>query len=99
MAYRVDLTARAVRNLRMIFKTIGGAESDAARRWFVGLDAAIQSLKENPARSSATPENPNWHHLLYGSGRNIYRIIYSVDDPKKRVVVLHIRHGARQPLQ
>ena len=75
MAYRVDLTERAIRNLKLIFQAIGGAHSETARNWFIGLDAAIQSLKENPARSPVTPENANRRHLLYGSGRNIYRII------------------------
>jgi hypothetical protein len=34
-------------------------------------------------------------HLLYGRSRNVYRIIYAIDERGLAVTVLHIRHGAR----
>jgi len=98
MAYRVDLTARAARNLRRIYRDIEAATSEAARAWFNGLEAAVLSLDENPGRSPVTPEDRGLRHLLYGHGRHIYRIIYTIDERDAVVTVLHIRHGARQPL-
>ncbi len=98
MAYRVDLTARAVRDLRRIWRDIEASESAAARAWFDGLEAAVFGLDEHPARSPATPEDRSLRHLLYGRGRHVWRIIYAIDERVGVVTVLHIRHGAHQPL-
>jgi len=38
------------------------------------------------------------HHLLYGNKPHIYRVIYSVEDARKNVTILTIRHGARKAL-
>ncbi len=55
----------------------------------------ILSLDENPGRGAAIPEDAALRHLLYGRKRNIYRIIYAIDEGRQVVTVLHIRHGAR----
>jgi plasmid stabilization system protein ParE len=49
MTYRVDLTARAIRNLRRIYRDINATNSGQARTWFNGLEAAVLSLDEHPA--------------------------------------------------
>jgi plasmid stabilization system protein ParE len=98
MTYRVDLTRRATRDLHRLFRQIDAAESSQARAWFNGLEAAILSLRDHPARCPKTPENETLRHLLYGHGRNIYRAIYRIDERAAIVTVLHIRHGARRAL-
>jgi plasmid stabilization system protein ParE len=98
MTYRVELTARAGRNLRHIFAQIDAGDSAQARAWFNGLETAVLSLAEHPARSAVTPENSDLRHLLYGGGRSIYRVIYRIDETRQVVTVVHVRHGARQPL-
>jgi toxin ParE1/3/4 len=95
MAYRVDLTERAARDLRRIYLTIIAAETAQARAWFNGLEKAVLSLDENPARGAPIPEGGNLRHVLYGRGRYRYRIIYAIDARNRIVTVLHIRHGAR----
>ncbi len=60
---------------------------------------AILGLEELPFRCPVTPESDRFRHLLYGTKPHIYRIIYAVDEKKKRVEVLHLRHGARQALK
>ncbi len=70
LAYRVDITARAIRNLRRLYLTIDAANAELAHAWFVGLEKAILSLDENPARCPVTPENSALRHLLYGSKTN-----------------------------
>jgi mRNA-degrading endonuclease RelE of RelBE toxin-antitoxin system len=55
----------------------------------------ILSLDENPARGSVIPEGYDLRHLLYGRRRNVYRIIYAIDERESVVHVLHVRHGAR----
>jgi toxin ParE1/3/4 len=95
MTYRVKLTERAARNLRRIYRIINAADAAQARIWFNGLERAVLSLDENPARGAPTPEDGNFRHLLYGRRRNRYRIIYAVDEGHRMVTVLHIRHAAR----
>ena len=98
MPFRVELTARAARDLRRIYRYINAADSDAANAWFNGLEAAILSLSENPARCPIVRERNDLRHLLYGSRRNTYRVIFEIDEPGGVVTVLHIRHGAQEPL-
>ena len=99
MAYRVELTSRAHRDLRRLFQTIGAADSAQARLWFDGLEDAILSLEKYPARGPVTPEDSDLRHLLYGSSRYVYRVIYSIDEIHRLVTVLHIRHGSRKPMK
>ena len=56
-----------------------------------------------PRRS--TPTSEAWkakrklRHLLYGNMPHVHRIIYEVDERRKAVWVLHIRHGTRKTLK
>ena len=60
----------------------------------------MESLRTDPLRHGFAPEHEDvqvgLRQLLYGKGRNVYRILYTVDEDT--VVVLHIRHAARQLL-
>ena len=38
-------------------------------------------------------------HLLYGGKPHTYRVIYEIDESRRIVSVLTIRHGARQKLK
>ncbi|MCU1239047.1 MAG: putative Plasmid stabilization system [Candidatus Solibacter sp.] len=97
MAYLVNLTARAQRDLVQLFAEINAGNSVAALRWYRGLKSAILSLEEQPNRCPVTPENGRFRHLLYGTRPHVYRAIYRVLEKQKRVDVIHIRHGARRP--
>jgi toxin ParE1/3/4 len=97
MTYRVELTARATRNLRQIFQRINAEHSPQAGAWFDELETAILSLDEHPERCPITPEKKTLRHLLFGKKPNVYRIIYAVDQRARIVRILHIRHGARAP--
>jgi toxin ParE1/3/4 len=96
MAYLVNLTARAERDLAQLYWEINAEHSDAALKWYRGLKAAILTLEEQPNRCPATPESDKFRHLLYGNKPRIYRAIYRVLEKQKQVEVLHIRHGARR---
>ena len=67
MAYRVELTARAGRNLRTLYRNIHAEDSAQAQAWFNGLERAVLSLDEHPSRCPPTPEDPTLRHLLYGT--------------------------------
>lgn len=97
--YRVELTRRAARDLRHLFGAINAASSALAHQWFNGLERTILSLDLNPTRGSVTAEDKSLRQLLYGRGRNVYRIIYSIDQDRKTVTIIHIRHGARDAFQ
>jgi toxin ParE1/3/4 len=96
MAYLVNLTARAERDLIHLYGAINAEHSDAALKWYLGFKEAILSLEEQPNRCPVTPESEKFRQLLYGNKPHIYRAIYRVLEKQKRVEVMHIRHGARQ---
>lgn len=96
MAYLVNMTTRAQRDLAILFSEIHGQESDKAWIWYRGLKEAILSLEEMPNRCPATRERARLRHLLYGRKPHVYRIIFRVLEKRKRVDVLHIRHAARR---
>jgi toxin ParE1/3/4 len=96
MAYLVNVTSRAERDLARIYERIKANHSDAALEWYHGLKQAILSLEEQPNRCPVTPENDKFRHLLYGNKPHVYRAIFRVMEKQKQVEVLHIRHGARR---
>ena len=95
MAYRVELTRRAERDLRQLYRDINATHSGDASDWFNGLERLIASLDQFPERGGVTPENPRLRQVLYGRRPRAYRVIYAIDDAQRVVRVVHIRHGAR----
>src|SRR5262245_7386530 len=96
MVYLVRLADRALADLEHIYDAIEAESSEAAWRWFNGLVRTIYSLAENSLRGHVTRETKSHRQLIYGKGRNLYRVIYQVDVKNGAVSVVHIRHGARQ---
>jgi toxin ParE1/3/4 len=95
MAYRVEITERALRDLAGIYKRIEGDTRPRAGRWFDGIEKAINSLEEHPNRGPVTPEDHAFRHLLYGKKPYVYRIIYEIEEDTSTVYVLHIRPPGR----
>lgn len=98
MAYRVELTIRAKRELNNLYVQISADDSAVAASWFNGLEQAIGTLGSFPRRCPIAPESklskPELRHLLYGSKRDVYRVIYDIDEPRKLVRARTIRHSA-----
>lgn len=103
MAYHVEFAARAVRDLEVLYLEKNVAESRAAARWFNQLELAVNSLASHPFRCPVAPEargaKRKLRNLLYGKSPHVYRIIYDVDDDRKIVWVLTIRHTARRKVK
>jgi plasmid stabilization system protein ParE len=99
MAYAVELSGRSERDLVDIYEFLLAEHSDVARRWFNGLELAVQKLQHLPRRCPIAPETRKSgrpaRHLLYGGKPDVYRVLYEIDEPRKIVRVLAIRHGAR----
>jgi toxin ParE1/3/4 len=103
MTYLVELAARAVRDLEILYVEKNAAESKAAARWYNGLEQAVYALASYPHRCPAAPEarkmKRKLRNLLYGKKPHVYRVIYEVDEGRQAVWVLTIRHGARRKLK
>ena len=101
MAYLVELTVRAVRDLEILYLEKRVAESRAAGLWYNGLAEAVSTLRAHPQRYPIAPEarrtKPPLRHLLYGKRPLVYRIIYEIQEPTQTVWVHTIRtpQGAR----
>lgn len=95
MTYRVELSARAIRDLRQLYESVAARHVPAAAVWFNGLEARVAGLARFPRRGGAVPEGGGLRQLLYGRRPHVYRIIYEIDEGNRIVSVLHIRHGAR----
>ena len=98
MAYRVELTRRAIRDLARLYETINAGNSQAASDWFNSLEAATLALESQPYRHPAVPEKIGLRQILHPSRSYVYRIIFKVDDQTQTVSVLHIRHSSQKPL-
>ena len=78
MAYLVKITARAQRDLALLYGEINAEHSDAALKWYRNLEEAILSLEHQPNRCPVTPESAMFRHMRYGNKPHIYRVIYRV---------------------
>jgi toxin ParE1/3/4 len=78
MAYLVNITSRAERDLAHLYRQINAEYSSAALKWYKGLKEAILSLEESPNRCPLTRKSDKLRHLLYGPKPHIYRVIYRV---------------------
>jgi plasmid stabilization system protein ParE len=96
MAYTVNFTPRAERDLLNLLLKINAEQSDRALEWYRRLHDAIMSLQNMPHRCPTTRENQGVRHLLHGNKPHIYRIIYRILEKQQCVEILHVRHGARR---
>jgi plasmid stabilization system protein ParE len=103
MTYHVELADRAVRDLDALYQEKNVAGSEAAARWYNGLEGAILSLTKRPHRCPKAPEARNskrdLRHLLYGKKPHVYRVIYEIDERRQTIWILTIRHGVRRNVQ
>ncbi|NEP76496.1 type II toxin-antitoxin system RelE/ParE family toxin [Okeania sp. SIO2G5] len=105
MVYRIDIASVAQAEAEQAFLGLSQMMTPtAAKRWYVGLLKSIESLAYMPRRCSFARENQHFsqeiRQLLYGKGRNTYRVLFTVLDDQDPVTVriLHIRHAAQQTL-
>ena len=103
MAYLVEFSARAARDLEILYVEKDAANSPAAARWYNGLGEAVDGLAWYPHRCSLAPEGRKLkrklRHLLYGKKPHVYRVIYELDEDRRAVWVFAIRYSARQMLK
>jgi plasmid stabilization system protein ParE len=99
MTFRVTVAEHAEADLRAATDWIASQSPEAAARWANGFQRVLQSLRSNPRRCGHANEHQKvpfeLRQLLYGRRRN-YRAIFTIRGDE--VVVLAIRHAARQDL-
>ncbi|WP_341529759.1 type II toxin-antitoxin system RelE/ParE family toxin [Nostoc sp. UHCC 0302] len=77
---------------------------ERVRQWYEGLLRTIESLSKMPKRCPLARENEYFsqeiRQILYGRGRNSYRILFTILETTDFSIVriLHIRHAAQQTL-
>lgn len=105
MRYHIEISSVAEAEADAAFLRISQITSpQTASQWYAGLLTAIDSLTVMPRRCSLARENDNFSNeirqLLYGKGRNLYRILFTIlgDENFSTVRILHIRHRAQQTL-
>jgi plasmid stabilization system protein ParE len=101
MPFRVEVTAKAKRDLRTIRDWLLAREAgEAGRRWFVKLNEAMASLAEFPNRCPIAPENEDFplevRQLIYGRKLREFRVLFTIDG--STVIILHVRRGSRTRL-
>jgi toxin ParE1/3/4 len=103
MAYLVEFSSRAARDLEILYVEKDAAESPTAARWYNGWEEAVDGLAGYPHRCPLAPEGRKLkrklRHLLYGKKTHVYRVIYELDEDRRVVWVFAIRHGARRGLK
>ena len=103
MAYHIEFADRAARDLEALYVEKNAAESEAASRWYNGMEEAVYALATYADRGPMAPEarklRRELRHLLYGKKPHVYRVIYEVDQRRQTVWVLTVRHGARRRLK
>jgi plasmid stabilization system protein ParE len=99
MAYAVELTRRAERDLVDLYEFLSAENSTSARQWFNGLEKAISTLGRFPRRCPFAPDarKAGWplRHLLFGKGLDVYRILFEIHETRRVIRIVAVRHGAR----
>lgn len=105
MAYLIEISSVAEGEADSAFLLLSQKTSpEKAREWYEGLLKAIESLSAMPKRCPIARENQYFskeiRQLLYGKGRNSYRILFTITEAEdlSTVRILHIRHPAQQTL-
>jgi plasmid stabilization system protein ParE len=105
MKYRIEISSVAEAEADGAFIRLSQITSpQTASQWYAGLLKAIDSLSLMPKRCPLARENEylsnEIRQLIYGKGRNLYRIIFTVIEAEEisYVRILHIRHAAQQTL-
>jgi plasmid stabilization system protein ParE len=102
VTYQVRITAKAEQDIEGVLRWYHDQSApDAGQRWVDRLLAKIATLEKHPQRCRFAREarevNVELRELLIGRRRGIFRILFVIEEPM--VVILHIRHSARDMLR
>jgi plasmid stabilization system protein ParE len=96
MMHRVIVTQTAAADIAEQVAYISDDSFTAAAKWYDGCLDAFQSLRSMPQRCRLAAEAETFEReirqLIYHSHRILFEVL------GETVYVLHVRHGARQPV-
>ncbi len=103
MAYRVEVSEPAERDLRDALAYLTERSPDGAVRWMDAMERGIESLRHLPERWPVAAENDRVdrftvRQLVVGRRRGRYRVLFAVEKPD-RVLVLRVQHGAQDAVK
>jgi plasmid stabilization system protein ParE len=105
MKYRIEISSVAEAEADSAFLRLSQVTSPVkASQWYSGLLQAVESLSQMPKRCPLTRENESFsqeiRQLLYGRGRNSYRVLFTILEGQNvsTVRILHIRHASQQTI-
>jgi plasmid stabilization system protein ParE len=105
MNYDIEISSVAETEADKAFLRLSKLTSvKEASQWYSGLLQEIESLSQMPKRCPLARENKYFsqeiRQLLYGRGRNAYRVLFTVLEGQDHATVriLHIRHGSQQTI-
>ena len=101
MEYRIEASDEAEAELDAAYLFLSRQDPDRAIRWYTDIHSAMFTLSQFPGRCPLAFENEQYpanevRQLLYGKGRSIYRILFTIFEEDQEVRVLHVYHSARQ---
>ncbi len=105
MSFQIEISSVAKAEADAAFLRVSQLTSvEQGKSWYADLLRAISSLSVMPNRCSLARENQYFSNeirqLLYGRGKNTYRILFTVIESvsASSVRILHIRYGSQQPI-
>lgn len=69
-----------------------------ARKWLVEMQRAVSEIRRTPKAFARIWEEFEGSDRLQEIHRHSHRIIYTVDEAKKEVVIIRFYHSSRKPL-
>ncbi len=105
MNYHIEISSMAEAEADRAFVRLSQVISPIkASQWYSGLIQAIESLSQMPKRCPLARENEYFsqeiRQLLYGRGRNSYRVLFTILEEQDLSIVriLHIRHSSQRTI-
>ncbi|MBG1271754.1 type II toxin-antitoxin system RelE/ParE family toxin [Nostoc sp. WHI] len=97
MDYQVVLSPKAVGDLEAIVRYIALSNPEAARKLGQRLLEKSKELSQFPLKGQKVPEfdDPNIRQLILKP----YRVVYRVEDEKKRISIARFWHSAQENLE
>lgn len=96
MAYRVQVTEQADREIGEAFEFIAQDGVERAAAWLDRLQSRLDRLATHPNRCPLAPESGMFDLEIRQALHGPFRVLFVVRG--KTVTVLHVRHGARKAL-
>lgn len=100
IAYSIVVEERVWLDAEAVVRRISSDNPDAATKWFRSLVKKMDGLQSMPHRHPIAPESDEFgeeiRETFLGKRQNKYRIMLAIRGDT--VHVLHVRHGAREPL-